>query len=73
MTQEYSLKSQYIQFNVTEVINVLCQLAYILASFSYKGPVKFDLNIWIRFLDSMFKNNAISCVEKFQSFLNSKA
>ena len=44
---------------------------YLLTSFSYKGPVKFDVNFWIRFLDSKFKNNAISCVEKFQSFLNS--
>ena len=44
---------------------------YLLTSFSYKGPVKFDLNFWIKFLDSKFKNNAINCVEKFQSFLNS--
>ena len=44
---------------------------YFLTSFSYKGFVKFDLNFLIRFLDSKLKNNAISCVEKFQSFLNS--
>ena len=44
---------------------------YLLTSLSYKGHVKFDQNFWIRFLDSKFKNHAINCVEKFQSFLNS--
>ena len=59
----------YLQFNVTEV--TVLAVNYLRTSFSYKSPVKFDLDFWIRFLVSNFKNHAINWVEKFQSFPNS--
>ena len=40
---------------------------YLLTSLSFKSPVKFDQNYWIRFLDRKFKNYANSCVEKVLS------
>ena len=70
MTQEEPFEvTIYLQFNVTEV--TVLAVNYLRTSFSYKSPVKFDLNFWIRFLVSNIKNHAINCVEKLQSFLNS--